>query len=203
MALGIIYSNPGLPVIYTLDSDPTVFAGWGGTNAESQSLLLRTDTNTIYRKSGSTSTAWTLTAVSSAGLAIQNGGVPIAGNPHDTLNMGTGLIASDSGGGVAALAIQAPTYRTSAISTTLLPTDQLLVFIGNATAVTVTLSAAATVIAGKRFTIKDGSGTAANRPITINRAGADTIDGSTSATVQIPFGSLDLVSDGVSAWQIV
>jgi hypothetical protein len=67
MALSINYSNPGLPVEYVLDSDPTVFGGWGGTNAELASILYRTDTPSIYRKTGPVNTDWTLQATSAGG----------------------------------------------------------------------------------------------------------------------------------------
>jgi hypothetical protein len=64
MALTINYSNPGLPAEYVLDSDPTVFGGWGGTNAELASILYRTDIPSIYRKTGPTNTDWTFQAAS-------------------------------------------------------------------------------------------------------------------------------------------
>ena len=73
MPLSILYANPGLPVTYTLDSDPTIFTGWRTTNAELNSLLLRLDNNTIYYKSGNTQTAWTLLSPSS-GLGLFGSG---------------------------------------------------------------------------------------------------------------------------------
>lgn len=69
MALGIQYTNPGLPVTYTLDSDPAAFAGWGQTNAEIGSILFRTDVPSIYRKTGAGQTGWTLYAIASVSNA--------------------------------------------------------------------------------------------------------------------------------------
>jgi hypothetical protein len=94
-------------------------------------------------------------------------------------------------------------YRELAASGNALITDEILVVAGNAAAVTVTLPLAAAVPAGQRLCVKDGSGTANTKPLTVARAGADLIDGETSAIVTIPYGSLDLVSDGVSAWRII
>lgn len=85
MALGILYSNPGLPVQYSLDSDPTVF-NWGGTNAEIGSILYRTDAPTIYRKSGPNTTDWTIQASSFSGS------VPAANSVLKS--NGTGIVAS-------------------------------------------------------------------------------------------------------------
>lgn len=57
-ALQIFYTaTGGFPMQYALDSDPRLFA-WGGTNAEENSLLARTDDNTLWRKSGPLSTDW-------------------------------------------------------------------------------------------------------------------------------------------------
>jgi len=96
-----------------------------------------------------------------------------------------------------------PAYRETAISTALLTTDDVLVVTGAAGAVTISLPAANTVLAGQRFTIKDGDGASVSQPITIDPAGADTIDGDTSAVIKLPFGSLDLCSNGVAAWRII
>ena len=57
--------------------------------------------------------------------------------------------------------------------------------------------------AGQTFTIKDGLGLASNpNDITITPAGADTIDGAPTATINSPFGSLSLVNDG-SQWILI
>ena len=56
---------------------------------------------------------------------------------------------------------------------------------------------------GKAFTIKDGLGLAAPAtPITIAPAGADTIDGAATATINAPYGSLTFIFDG-GQWILV
>jgi hypothetical protein len=114
MALGIRYANPGLPVEYELDSDPTMFTGWGGTNAEAGSILYRTDLPSIYRKTGPNPTDWTIqaSASSTGGVSLQDEGAPVPGNPHSTLNfVGTGVTATDAGGGVASIAVPGNTIQ--------------------------------------------------------------------------------------------
>lgn len=68
--------------------------------------------------------------------------------------------------------------------------------------VTYTLPAANAVAAGRFYEFKDSTGQAATNNITINRAGADTIDGATSFVINANYGSVRLVSDGNSKWML-
>jgi len=53
------------------------------------------------------------------------------------------------------------------------------------------------------FTVKDGLGLAsATADITITPAGTDTIDGSATATINVPYGSLTLVFNGTD-WLLI
>jgi|SRR5882762_24736 len=72
------------------------------------------------------------------------------------------------------------------------------------TAVTahIVLPLAASAGSGRVYTIKDESGGALVNNISVNRSGADTIDGGVSAMINANFGSLSLYSDGVSKWFI-
>ena len=77
------------------------------------------------------------------------------------------------------------------------------VFINTSTAAArvITLPAASGVTSGRYFIIKDKTGSAATNNITITPAGSDTIDGvASSTTISSAYGSLTLVSDGVSGW---
>lgn len=67
---------------------------------------------------------------------------------------------------------------------------------------TITLPLANAVSKGRWFIIADKTGTSAAFPITIQRAGSDSINGATSFTINSAFGSAILVSDGVSAWRV-
>lgn len=78
--------------------------------------------------------------------------------------------------------------------------DVISIQVPGPVAVAVTLPAG---VLGKTFTLKDGLGLAAPAtPITITPAGADTIDGAATATINAPFGALTLVFDGAQ-WILV
>lgn len=68
---------------------------------------------------------------------------------------------------------------------------------------TITLPSANAVSNGRYYVIADVTGNAAANNITIARAGADTIDGATSATIAVNYGSVELVSDGSSKWKTI
>lgn len=77
--------------------------------------------------------------------------------------------------------------------------DVVSVEVPGSVAVAVTLPAGTT---GRTFNIKDGLGLASSvAPITITPA-AGTIDGSPTATIDVPYGSLTLVYSGVE-WKIL
>lgn len=94
--------------LYWFDNvDPTVVPGM---QAPLNQILIRTDQPSIYYKSGPLATDWTKVGIGSGGggigVNVQDEGVAIPGNPHDTLNFtGGGVLASDAGGGVATVAI--------------------------------------------------------------------------------------------------
>ncbi len=78
-----------------------------------------------------------------------------------------------------------------------------IVGLTNTAARTITLPAANTIPAGNPIYFKDEAGTAAAANITINRAGADTIDGGTSTTITTNYGMKGVYSNGSSAWFIM
>lgn len=68
---------------------------------------------------------------------------------------------------------------------------------------TFTLPAAAALKASQPIVIVDAAGAiSSTNPLTIARAGADTIDGATSFSVTSPYSVVVLRSDGVSAWTV-
>jgi hypothetical protein len=67
---------------------------------------------------------------------------------------------------------------------------------------TVTLPLAAN-LAGQVIVIADESGTVTNtNTLVVTRAGSDTIDGSSTFAINVPYGSVILISDGTSKWTI-
>lgn len=82
--------------------------------------------------------------------------------------------------------------------------DSVIAYASITAARAVTLPAASAFPVGQRLTIVDESGSAsATNTITINRAGADTINGAASQVINQARGYIALVSDGSSKWTIV
>jgi hypothetical protein len=81
--------------------------------------------------------------------------------------------------------------------------SRIIAYTSISTARTVTLCAASEFPTGIVLTIIDESGSCSvTNTVTINRAGSDTIDGATSAVLSSAYGSIGLVSDGVSKWTV-
>jgi hypothetical protein len=103
-----------------------------------------------------------------------------------------------SSSGVQAVAVRIAVATPVTVSGT--TDDVVAVQVPGPVAVAVNLPAGVT---GKQITIKDGLGLAAPAtPITITPAGADTIDGAATATINATFGSLTLVYDGAQ-WILI
>jgi hypothetical protein len=75
-------------------------------------------------------------------------------------------------------------------------------YIGCSAGITVTLPNGATLTAGKQYVIKDESGNAAVSNITIAPYSGDLVDGQTSLTLVVNYGSVTLYWTG-SKWSIV
>lgn len=82
--------------------------------------------------------------------------------------------------------------------------DSVLAYSSITAARTVALPAANAVPPGFRVEVVDDSGSAsAGNTITVNRAGADTINGAASTVINTAYGYVNLKSDGVSKWTIM
>lgn len=90
------------------------------------------------------------------------------------------------------------------VNATVAATDAALLYSSITAARTVALPAANAVPIGFSVLIADQSGSASGvNTITINRAGADTINGGASAVINTAFGVKELISDGASKWTII
>lgn len=113
-------------------------------------------------------------------------------NDNDTINIGSGTqIIGGNPSPVTVTDVTTPTY-------TALATDYMLCVDTATNAVTITLP---TGILGTVYMIKDCSGDADTNNITIQGTGGQLVDGS-SATINSPYGSIQLVFNGVE-WSIV
>lgn len=68
---------------------------------------------------------------------------------------------------------------------------------------TLTLPEATTIGDGRELTVKDESGSCSGAsPITVQRSGAETIDGATSFQLQYAYAALRLISRGGNWWRL-
>ena len=89
-------------------------------------------------------------------------------------------------------------------SSTIIGSGDTFVFlsIDTSAARTITLPSIAAVSSGRIYILKDATGQSNTNAITITPNGSDTVDTASSATIDSNFGSRQLVSDGVSNWNI-
>jgi hypothetical protein len=139
-------------------------------------------------------------------------GTPEDVNLKNAYGMPLGGIDGFGDGVAAALAVDAngsggfATAKRNAIANANVivnASTRIIAYTSISTARTVTLCAASDFPTGVVLTIVDESGSCStSNTITINRAGSDTIDGATSAVLSSAYGSIGLVSDGVSKWTV-
>ncbi len=83
-------------------------------------------------------------------------------------------------------------------------TDRMIAYIAISASRTVSLPAAAAFPAGTPLWIVDESGSVtATNTIVAARAGSDTIDGATSATISAAYGAMAIESNGSNAWTVI
>jgi len=108
--------------------------------------------------------------------------------------------------------VPAPVIYNSSLSPVYIPpvfpSDGYAVFFGIASVpMTINLPLIGVIsgsIAGRLIIIKDNTGNATAQNITIIPSGVNTIDGSTSPyIINVNYGCIELVSDGIFNWQIV
>jgi len=114
-------------------------------------------------------------------------------NDNDNINIGSGNQIIGGGGNPSPVSVTDVTTATY----TALPTDYMLCVLTNGP-VTITLP---TGILGTVYIVKDCFGQADINPIIIQGTGGQLVDGST-ATINSPFGSIQLIFNGVD-WSIV
>jgi hypothetical protein len=134
-------------------------------------------------------------------MSYTNNSLSIAAGAGITVSPTTATGATTltiSSSGISPLAVRVAVATPITVSAT---TDEVIsVQVPGPVAVATNLPAGVT---GQVFTIKDGLGLATPAtPITISPAGADTIDGAATATINAPFGSLTLVFDSAQ-WILI
>jgi hypothetical protein len=113
-------------------------------------------------------------------------------NDNDTINVGSGnQIIGGNPSPVTVTNVTTPTY-------TALPSDYFLCVDTSTTPVTITLP---TGILGTVYMVKDCEGDANTNNIIIQGTGGQLVDGSSTATINSPYGNLQFIFNGVD-WSI-
>ena len=94
-------------------------------------------------------------------------------------------------------------YTRRAISThATASTNDVLLGVSGSAAIQIQLPSAGDYLSGKYFIIKDESGAANTKNITIIASGSQTIDGENSVILESPYTSIQLYSNGVDKFHI-
>jgi hypothetical protein len=92
--------------------------------------------------------------------------------------------------------------RTSVTSTITASVNSRILGVSGSAAIEIRLPAANSYTAGQHFIVKDESGAADAKNITILTTGAETIDGSTSIILESPYAAVNIYTDGSSKFFI-
>ena len=106
--------------------------------------------------------------------------------------------ASSSGGGSGGISYS----RRAVTSTVTASTNDTILGVSGTAPIEIRLPSAGDYDAGQYFTVKDESGGADTKNITILTTGAQTIDGATSIVLESPYSAVNIYSDGTSKFFI-
>ena len=113
--------------------------------------------------------------------------------------VGSGVAATNSGNNVTVTVAGGISYsRTAITSTATASVNSAILGVSGTAAIDIRLPSAADYSAGQYFTVKDESGAANLKNITIRPSGSQTIDGSSLIVLESPFAAVNIYSDGSS-----
>ena len=111
--------------------------------------------------------------------------------------VGAGVAATNSGNNVTVTVGGGITYsRTAITSTTTASVSSAILGVSGTAAIDIRLPSAAAYSAGQYFTVKDESGAADTKNITILASGSQTIDGQHQIVMESPFSAINIYSNG-------
>jgi len=118
--------------------------------------------------------------------------------------VGTGVTATNSGNDVTVtINTGGIIYSRRAVTTTITASiSDAILGVSGTTAIDIRLPAAGDYDAGQYFTVKDESGAADTKNITILASGSQTIDGHNSIILESPYAAVNIYSDGTSKFFI-
>lgn len=117
--------------------------------------------------------------------------------------VGDGVTATTSGNDVTVTIAGGISYSRRAVSATITASvSDTILGVSGAAAIDIRLPSAGDYNAGQYFTIKDESGAADIKNITILASGSQTIDGQNSIILESPYAAVNIYSDGTSKFFI-
>lgn len=117
--------------------------------------------------------------------------------------VGSGVTAATSGNDVTVTIDGGISYSRRAVTTTITSSvNDTILGVSGTTAIDIRLPSAADFDAGQYFTVKDESGAADTKNITILASGSQTIDGRSSILLESPYAAVNIYSDGTSKFFI-
>lgn len=122
-----------------------------------------------------------------------------------TITAGTGITVTNGNGvsGNPTIALTATSLNAAVTTISANATISSDVTLVDTTSTTITVTLPTAVgISGKQYTIKDKTGNAGIRNITIATTSSQTIDGSTTHKINTAYESLNVISDGINWWII-
>lgn len=117
--------------------------------------------------------------------------------------VGSGVTAANSGDSVTVTIAGGISYSRRAVTTTITASiSDTILGVSGTTAIDIRLPSAADYDAGQYFTVKDESGEANSKNITVLASGSQTIDGKSSVVLESPHAAINIYSDGTSKFYI-
>jgi len=110
--------------------------------------------------------------------------------------VGASVVASNSGNDVTVTLSSAVYSRTAVSTTTTASVNDVILGVSGNAAIDIRLPSANAYSAGQNFTIKDESGAANTKNITIRTTGDQKIDGASSIVLESPYAAVNIYSNG-------
>jgi hypothetical protein len=139
------------------------------------------------------------TISSSAGndIIIKDEGSTITSAVTSIDFVGSSVTAGASGNNVTVTIADSIAYSRRAVTTTITSSvNDAILGVSGTTAINIRLPSAGAYTAGQYFTVKDESGAADTKNITILASGSQTIDGISSIILESPYGAVNIYSNG-------
>jgi len=137
-----------------------------------------------------------ISSSSGANIVVKDEGSNITTNATSFDFVGASVTATNSGTDVT-VTLSSAVYSRRAVTTTITASvNDVILGVSGTSAIDIRLPSAADYSTGQNFTVKDESGAANTKVITILASGSQTIDGASSITLESPYAAVNIYSNG-------